>query len=82
MIKFRFLILIILFFSSVSQLAGQTTGCTKAKMRELIQKGFSNKEIDAACNETSKTEEERSSCGHRLLIMLMELPQTHQETSM
>ena len=57
MIRFRFLILIILFFSSVSQLAGQTTGCTKAKMRELIQKGFSNKEIVAACNETSKPEE-------------------------
>ncbi len=57
MIRFRFLILIILFFSSVSQLAGQTTGCTKAKMRELIQKGFSNKEIVAACDETSKPEE-------------------------
>mgnify|MGYP000909945483 CR=1 FL=1 len=56
MIRFRFLILIILFFSSVSQLAGQTTGCTKAKMREMIQKGFSNKEILAACNETSKPE--------------------------
>ena len=59
MIRFRFLILIILFFSSVSQLAGQTTGCTKAKMRELIQKGFSNKEIVAACNKTSKTKEEK-----------------------
>ena len=57
MIRFRFLILIILFFSSVSQLAGQTTGCTKAKMKELIQKGFSNKEIVAACDETSKPEE-------------------------
>ena len=57
MIRFSCLILIILFFSSVSQLAGQTTGCTKAKMKELIQKGFSNKEIIAACDETSKTEE-------------------------
>ena len=57
MVRFRFLILIILFFSSVSQLAGQTTGCTKAKIREMIQKGFSNKEIVAACNETSKPEE-------------------------
>ncbi len=57
MIRFRFLILIILFFSSVSQLAGQTTQCTKAKMRELIQKGFSYEEIVAACDETSKPEE-------------------------
>ena len=57
MIRLRFLILIILFFSSVSQLSGQTTGCTKAKMREMIQKGLSNKEIVAACNDTSKPEE-------------------------
>ncbi len=28
-------------------------------MRELIQKGLSNKEIVAACNETSKPEEEK-----------------------
>ena len=35
---------------------GQTTQCTKAKMREMIQKGLSNKEIVAACNETSKPE--------------------------
>ena len=57
MIRFRFLIVIILFFSSVSQLAGQTTGCTKAKMRGMIQKGLSNEEIVAACDETSKPEE-------------------------
>ena len=59
MIRFRFLILIILFFSSVSQLVGQTSKCSKAQMREMIQKGFSNKEIFAACNVTSKTEEEK-----------------------
>ena len=59
MIRFRFLILIILFFSSVSQLVGQTTKCSKAQMREMIQKGFSNKEIVAACNETSKPKEEK-----------------------
>ena len=60
MIRFRFLILIILFFSSVSQLAGQTTQCTKAQMRKMIQKGFSNKEIIAACDETSKPEEKEN----------------------
>ena len=57
MIRFSCLILIILFFSSVSPLAGQTTGCTKAKMKELIQKGLSNEEIVAECNEASKPKE-------------------------
>ena len=57
MIRFRFLILIILFFSSVSQLAGQTSQCSKAQMRKMIQKGFSNDEIVAACNVTSKPKE-------------------------
>ena len=57
MIRFRFLILIILFFSSVSQLAGQNSLCSKAQMRKMIQKGFSNDEIIASCNETSKPEE-------------------------
>ena len=57
MIRFRFLIVIILFFSSVSQLAGQTTQCSKAQMRKMIQKGFSNDEIIAACNDTSKPKE-------------------------
>ena len=59
MIRLRFLILIILFFSSVSQLVGQTDQCSKAQMREMIQKGFSNKEIVAACNKTSKPEKKR-----------------------
>ena len=59
MIRFRFLMLIILFFSSVSQLAGQNSLCSKAQMREMIQKGFSNKEIFAACNVTSKPKEEK-----------------------
>ena len=68
MIRFRFLILIILFFSSVSQLAGQTTQCTKAKMRELIQKGLSNEEIVAACDETSKPEEKEKKKKKKKII--------------
>ena len=68
MIRFRFLIVIILFFSSVSQLAGQTTGCTKAKMKELIQKGLSNEEIVAACDETSKPEEKEKKKKKKKII--------------
>ncbi len=57
MIRFRFIIVIILFFSSVSQLAGQTTGCTKAKVKEYIQSGLSNESILEICGKTSKPEE-------------------------
>ena len=52
-------IFIILFFFSVSQLAGQTTECTKAKLRELIQSGLSNEAIVELCGKTSKPEEEK-----------------------
>ena len=61
MVRFRFLIVIILFFSSVSQLVGQTSQCTKAKMKDMIQKGFSNKEIIAACDATSKPDDKEKS---------------------
>ena len=64
--RLRIFTLIILFFSSVSLLVGQTTKCSKAQLREMIKKGLSNKEIVEECN---KPEEEKKKGKQRILFL-------------